>query len=71
LDDVTALILRMHDQESFKPIRHWTVGQFREWLLEASGEQLKQVAWAITPEIAAAVVKLMALIIQPMILLGF
>ena len=59
-DDVSSLILQTHDREQFKPFRTKTVGEFREWLLAASDTSLKEVAWAITPEMAAAVAKLMA-----------
>lgn len=60
LDDVSRLILKTHDQERFKPFRTKTVGEFREWLLAASDTSLKEIAWAITPEMASAVAKLMA-----------
>ena len=62
LDDVTRLILDRHDPEGFAPFRSKTVGEFRENLLdeEATGEELRALAPAITPEIAAAVAKLMS-----------
>jgi len=40
-------------------IPYESVGEFRDWLLEASSEQLKAVAFGVTPEMAAAVSKLM------------
>jgi ethanolamine ammonia-lyase large subunit len=58
-DDVTRLILQTHDQSGFERIRHLTVGQFREFILAESGTTLTGLKWAITPEIAAAVAKLM------------
>ncbi len=60
-DEVTRLILDTHDEESFAPLRSMTVGSFREWLLapEQTGERLAQAAPGITPEMAAAVSKLM------------
>ncbi|WP_221798430.1 ethanolamine ammonia-lyase subunit EutB [Oceanobacter mangrovi] len=60
-DEVTRLIIDDHDAEAFKPIAHLTVGDFRNWLLsdEVSSEILTQVRAGITPEMAAAVSKLM------------
>lgn len=61
-DDVTRLILESHDHESFSIIKSMTVGEFREFILsdETDGATLKSLHWAITPEIAAAVTKLMS-----------
>ncbi|SDF37196.1 ethanolamine ammonia-lyase subunit EutB [Terriglobus roseus] len=60
-DDVTRLILDTHDQDSFAPIAHLTVGQFREWLLQETQtpESLAEVSRGLTPEMVAAVSKLM------------
>ncbi|GEO98752.1 ethanolamine ammonia-lyase subunit EutB [Methylobacterium haplocladii] len=58
-DDVTRLILDTHDQAAFAEIAHLTVGDFREFLLTASSETLARIAPAVTPEIAAAVSKIM------------
>lgn len=60
-DDVTRLIIDQHDADAFAPIRHLTVGAFREWLLDqkTDASRLAQVSSAITPEMAAAVSKLM------------
>jgi ethanolamine ammonia-lyase large subunit len=58
-DDVTRLILETHDADAFAEIAHLTVGDFREFLLKASSETLARIAPAITPEIAAAVSKIM------------
>ena len=61
-DDVTRLILETHDQENFSTIKSMTVGEFREFILsdETDEATLKALHWAITPEIAAAVTKLMS-----------
>jgi ethanolamine ammonia-lyase large subunit len=61
-DEVTRLILETLDQETFRAIRGLTVGEFREYLLDdAVGEQeLHRLRWAITPEVVAAVAKLMS-----------
>src|SRR5436309_762579 len=62
IDDVTRLILETHDREKFKAIQSMTVGELREFILgdETGGDDLKRLHWAITPEIAAAVTKLMS-----------
>jgi ethanolamine ammonia-lyase large subunit len=61
-DDVTRLILETHDQESFSSIKSMTVGEFREFILSDDTDEamLKSLHRAITPEIAAAVTKLMS-----------
>jgi ethanolamine ammonia-lyase large subunit len=61
-DDVSRLILETYDQEAFRGIRSMTVGEFREHLLDdATGPaELERVHWAIIPEIAAAVAKIMS-----------
>jgi ethanolamine ammonia-lyase large subunit len=61
-DDVSRLILDTHDQQGFSTIKSMTVGEFREFILsdETTEAALKDLHWAITPEIAAAVAKLMS-----------
>lgn len=60
-DEVTRLIIDTHDSAAFTLIAHLTVGEFRDWLLADTTDTalLSQVAPAITPEMAAAVSKLM------------
>jgi ethanolamine ammonia-lyase large subunit len=60
-DEVTRLILDTHDPRAFAPISHHTIGSFRDWLLsdEADGAALASVAPGVTPELAAAVCKIM------------
>ncbi|KTS32544.1 ethanolamine ammonia-lyase [Methylobacterium indicum] len=58
-DDVTRLILDTHDAAAFARIGHLTVGDFREFLLTAPPETLAAIAPGVTPEIAAAVSKIM------------
>jgi ethanolamine ammonia-lyase large subunit len=62
-DEVTRLILDSHDRAGFEPLASFTVGEFRDWLLddEASGDLLASLARALTPEMVAAVSKLMRL----------
>jgi ethanolamine ammonia-lyase large subunit len=61
-DDVTRLILETVDREAFLHIRSTTVGEFREFILSdsTSEDQLREIQWAVTPEIAAAVTKIMS-----------
>ena len=60
-DEVTRLILDGHDADAFAPLGRHTVGSFREWLLanETDDAALDRAAPGITPEMAAAVSKLM------------
>ncbi|WP_430461051.1 ethanolamine ammonia-lyase subunit EutB [Thalassolituus sp. LLYu03] len=60
-DEVTRLIIDRHDATAFAPIAHLTVGDFRNWLLSdtTTPEKLAQVRAGITPEMAAAVSKIM------------
>ena len=60
-DEVTRLILDKHDRAAFADIGAFTVGELRDWLLsyEADGAALAVVAPGLTPEMAAAVTKLM------------
>ena len=60
-DEVTRLIVDSHDSEAFTPISSLTVGSLRDWLLsgKASREALKAISRGVTPEMAAAVSKLM------------
>jgi ethanolamine ammonia-lyase large subunit len=60
-DEVTRLIIDTHDAAAFAPVRHLTVGDFRNWLLSdaADSAALAAVAPGITPETAAAVSKTM------------
>src|SRR6202165_4130608 len=60
-DEITRLILDTHDGSAFAGVSSLTVGSFRDWLLSdaASGEVLRKLSRGITPEMAAAVSKLM------------
>jgi len=61
-DEVSRLILDSHDPSAFQPVRSMTVGEFREFLLDqqTTEAELKPLQWGITPEMAAAVAKLMS-----------
>lgn len=59
-DEVTRLIVDMHDTAAFAPVAHLTVGDFRNWLLGdgADTAALTALAPGLTPEMVAAVSKL-------------
>ena len=61
-DEVTRLILDEHDAAAFAPVRGLTVGAFRDWLLDYSTTTtvLQPLAPGLTPEMAAAVSKIMS-----------
>ena len=60
-DEITRLIIDNHNFKTFTLIDSLTVGELRDWLLsdDVTGEVLKKVSDGITPEMAAAVSKLM------------
>ncbi|MCU0953205.1 MAG: ethanolamine ammonia-lyase subunit EutB [Hyphomicrobium sp.] len=60
-DEVTRLIIDSHDKAAFKAVGHLTVGGFRDWLLSdhATTEALTKLAPGLTPEMVAAVSKIM------------
>jgi ethanolamine ammonia-lyase large subunit len=60
-DEVTRLIVDTHDAAAFARVSHLTVGDFRNWLLSdaADGVALTALAPGVTPEMAAAVSKIM------------
>ena len=61
-DDVSGLLVSQMDEGRFRPIRSWTVGEFREYLLDdsVSDAELQSHSGSLLPEIAAAVAKLMS-----------
>jgi ethanolamine ammonia-lyase large subunit len=69
-DEVTRLIVDTHDPAAFAPVASLTVGEFRDWLLsdDATGERLAALSPGLTPEMVAAVSKLMR--IQDLILVA-
>jgi len=69
-DEVTRLIIDDHNSVAFTPINHLTVGDFRNWLLSehATTETLTAIATGLTPEMVAAVSKIMR--IQDLILVA-
>ncbi len=69
-DEVTRLIIDSHDQKAFAPVKHMTVGDFRDWLLSDQADEVSLAALApgITPEMVAAVSKIMR--VQDLILVS-
>lgn len=61
-DDVSRLILETFNQAPFQRFHSMTVGEFRQFILadSTSKAELQAVQWAIIPEIAAAVTKIMS-----------
>lgn len=60
-DEVTRLIIDTHDANAFAPVSSFTVGELRDWLLSDDADEfnLQKLATGLTPEIAAAVCKIM------------
>jgi ethanolamine ammonia-lyase large subunit len=69
-DEVTRLIVDEHDGGAFAPISSLTVGDFRNWLLGPAADEaaLTKLAPGLTPEMVAAVSKLMR--VQDLILVA-
>ncbi len=69
-DEVTRLIMDTHDGNAFALVSHLTVGDFRNWLLSAAAgtKTLTALSPGLTPEMAAAVSKLMR--VQDLILVA-
>ena len=60
-DEITRLIIDTHDLTAFAVVSHFTVGQLRDWLLSDAADTatLAAVSMGLTPEMVAAVSKLM------------
>lgn len=60
-DEVTRLIIDTHDKNLFQRVSHFTVGELRDWLLsdDADTTTLQELGNGFTPEMVAAVSKLM------------
>jgi ethanolamine ammonia-lyase large subunit len=61
-DELTRLVEDTLDDQAYQAVKHLTVGQLREWLLEpaTTGTRIRSVSPGLTPEMAAAVCKLMS-----------
>ena len=62
LDELTRMVEDTLDQAAFDAVKHLSVGQFREWLLDTrtTGPTMRAIAPGLTPEMAAATCKLMS-----------
>ncbi len=69
-DEVTRLIMAQHDKQAFAKISSFTVGDLRNWLLgeSATRNEIAQLKYAFTPEMVAAVSKIMR--VQDLILVA-
>jgi len=62
IDEITRLVEDDLDEQAFRAVKHLSVAEFRQWLLDdrTSGEAMRSVAAGLTPEMASAVCKLMS-----------
>ncbi|HJN76545.1 MAG TPA: ethanolamine ammonia-lyase subunit EutB [Myxococcota bacterium] len=62
IDEITRLVEDDLDEQAFTAVKHLSVAEFRQWLLDdrTSGEDMRSVAAGLTPEMASAVCKLMS-----------
>lgn len=62
LDELTRMVEDTLDEQAYRAVSHLSVGQFREWLLDTktTGPVMRSIARGLTPEMAAAVCKLMS-----------
>jgi len=60
-DEVTRVIDDAVNEPIYNEIKHWTVGELREWILSdrTSGDDIRRVSLGLTSEMIAAVAKLM------------
>ena len=61
-DEVTRVIDDAVNETVYEEIKHWNVGDFREWLLsdDTTGDMIRRVSLALTGEMVAGVTKLMS-----------
>jgi ethanolamine ammonia-lyase large subunit len=61
-DEITRVVEDTLNEAAFDAVGHLTVGQFREWLLEfdTTGARIRAISPGLTPEMVAAVAKLMS-----------
>ena len=61
IDEISRLIIKQHDLAKFAPISSMCIGELREYLLsyECTPQVLADLRYALTPEIVAAVSKIM------------
>ena len=59
-DEVTRLIQDEVDEEIYNKIKSMTMGEFREFILSSSGDEIKEIRDGLTSEVIAGVTKLMS-----------
>ncbi len=61
-DEVTRVVVDELDQLAYGRIKSWTVSRLREWILDdrTTGEEIAAISDGLTPEMVAAVAKLMS-----------
>jgi len=62
IDELTRMVEDTLDDQAYQAVKQLSVGQFREWLLESrtTGQRIRSIGPGLTPEMAAAVCKLMS-----------
>ena len=62
IDEVTRIIQDDVNEKIYNEIKHWTVSEFREWILDenTTGADIRRISRGLTSEMVAAVAKLMS-----------
>ncbi|WP_415327352.1 ethanolamine ammonia-lyase subunit EutB [Clostridium perfringens] len=62
IDEVTRIIQDDVNEKIYSEIKHWTVSEFREWILDenTTGADIRRISRDLTSEMVAAVAKLMS-----------
>ncbi|HAT4294194.1 TPA: ethanolamine ammonia-lyase subunit EutB [Clostridium perfringens] len=62
IDEVTRIIQDDVNEKIYSEIKHWTVSEFREWILDenTTGADIRRISRGLTSEMLAAVAKLMS-----------
>lgn len=62
IDEVTRIIQDDVNEKIYNEIKHWTVSEFREWILDenTTGSDIRRISRGLTSEMVAAVAKLMS-----------
>lgn len=62
IDEVTRIIQDDVNEKIYNEIKHWTVSEFREWILDenTTSADIRRISRGLTSEMVAAVAKLMS-----------
>ncbi len=62
IDEVTRIIQDDVNEKIYNEIKHWTVSEFREWILDenTTSDDIRRISRGLTSEMVAAVAKLMS-----------